>query len=70
MAHPEKLLRELWDKQGVPKEEQDRIIRDIEEKARLDAKIGPFTNCERKETEKSFSEPCLKSEGGAYHEKR
>jgi len=34
MADPEKLLRELWDKQGVPKEEQDRIIRDIEEKAK------------------------------------
>jgi hypothetical protein len=43
MADPEKLLRELWDKQGVPKEEQDRIIRDIEEKAKPGAQIGPWT---------------------------
>jgi len=34
MADPEKLLRELWDGQGVPKEKQDEIIRDIEEKAK------------------------------------
>jgi hypothetical protein len=33
-------LRELWTKQGVPKEKQDAIIREVEEKAKPGAWIG------------------------------
>lgn len=40
---PEGELRTLWDKQGVPKEKQDEIIKGVEEKAQPGAKIGPFT---------------------------
>jgi hypothetical protein len=42
MDQAEKELRELWTRQGVPQERQDEIIRDIEEKAKPGAKIGPF----------------------------
>jgi len=34
MADPEQLLRELWDEQGVPKEEQDKKIKEIKEQAK------------------------------------
>lgn len=40
---PEKALRALWDKQGVPKEKQDALVKEVEEKAKPGAKVGPFT---------------------------
>lgn len=39
----EKELREAWTKKGIPKEKQDEIIREIEEKSKPGTKIGPFT---------------------------
>ncbi len=39
---PEKELRALWDKMGVPKERQDAIIKETEEKAKPGAMVGPF----------------------------
>jgi hypothetical protein len=39
---PEKELRALWDKWGIPKEKQDEIIREAEEKAKPGAMVGPF----------------------------
>ena len=38
----EKELREMWRKQGIPKDRQDEIIREVEEKAKPGARIGPF----------------------------
>ena len=38
----EKELREMWRKRGIPKERQDEIIREVEEKAKPGAQIGPF----------------------------
>jgi hypothetical protein len=40
---PEKRLRAIWNAKGIPKEQQDAILADIEAKARPGAKIGPFT---------------------------
>jgi hypothetical protein len=42
MTDPEKELRKLWDKMGVPKERQDELIREVEEKANPGAMVGPF----------------------------
>lgn len=39
---PEKELRILWDLLGVPKKRQDAIIREIKEKAKPGATVGPF----------------------------
>lgn len=36
-------LRESWTRQGVPREKQDAILKEVEGKAQLGAKIGPFT---------------------------
>ena len=38
----ERELRESWDKRGIPKERQDEILKDLEEKAKPGAQIGPF----------------------------
>ena len=38
----EQVLRTLWDAQGVPKEEQDRLIADVTAKAQPGAQVGPF----------------------------
>ena len=38
----EKELRDTWTREGVPKEKQDAIIREIEEKAQPGAMIGPW----------------------------
>jgi hypothetical protein len=39
---PEKRLRKLWTRKGVPKEKQDAIIADVEAKAQVSPfKIGP-----------------------------
>ena len=38
----EKELREMWTRQGISKERQDEIIREVEEKAKPGAQIGPF----------------------------
>ena len=43
MADPEILLRELRDKQGITKEEQDEIMRGIEDQGKPGAQIGPWT---------------------------
>ncbi|MBI5297939.1 MAG: hypothetical protein HY869_20885 [Chloroflexi bacterium] len=40
---PECRLRAIWNAKGIPKEQQDAILADIEAKARPGAKIGPFT---------------------------
>jgi hypothetical protein len=39
---PEKRLRKLWDRMKVPKAKQDAIIREVEEKAKPGAMVGPF----------------------------
>lgn len=39
---PEKALRAQWDKDGVPKEKQDAIIQEVEEKAKPGAMVGPL----------------------------
>ena len=38
----EKELRERWTAKGVPKEKQDAIIKEVEEKAKPGAIVGPF----------------------------
>ena len=38
----EKEMREVWTREGVSKERQDKIIREVEEKAKPGAQIGPF----------------------------
>jgi len=35
-------LREMWSKRGIPKERQDELLKDVEEKAKPGAWIGPF----------------------------
>jgi hypothetical protein len=40
---PERDLRELWDRKGVPKERQDEIIMEATGKAQPGSQIGPFT---------------------------
>ncbi len=39
---PEKELRAYWTSKGVPKERQDEIIREVEDKAKPGAMVGPF----------------------------
>lgn len=39
---PETSLRDKWTREGVPRERQDAIIKDIEEKAKPGAWVGPF----------------------------
>jgi hypothetical protein len=38
----EKELRDMWTAQGVPKEKQDAILQEVEEKAKPGAMIGPW----------------------------
>lgn len=40
---PESELRDMWRKTGVPKDRQDELIRQIADKAKSGAKVGPFT---------------------------
>jgi hypothetical protein len=35
-------LRALWAKRGVPKERQEEILREVAEKAKPGAQVGPF----------------------------
>lgn len=42
LKDPEKALRELWTKRGVPKGTQDAIIREVEERAKPGTMVGPF----------------------------
>jgi len=39
---PERELREMWTEKGISKEKQDEIIREVEEKAKPGAMVGPF----------------------------
>lgn len=39
---PEAKLRKLWTEKGIPKEEQDKLINGITEKAQPGAQIGPW----------------------------
>lgn len=41
--NPETTLRQLWDKQGIPRERQDAILADLTAKAQPGAQVGPFT---------------------------
>ncbi len=40
---PEKKLRDLWTRKGVPKERQDEMIAETTAKAQPGAQVGPFT---------------------------
>jgi len=42
MTNPERQLRALWTEQGVPADRQDELIREIEDKAKPGAAVGPF----------------------------
>ena len=47
---PEAELRDLWDRQGVPTERQDKLIAEISAKAQPGAQVGPFTIPEKNPT--------------------
>jgi len=38
----EQKLRDSWNARGVPKERQDEVLRNVEEKAKPGAMVGPF----------------------------
>ena len=42
MTEAEERLRHIWTDQGVPQEDQDRLIADISAKAQPGANVGPF----------------------------
>lgn len=43
MSPAEKACRDLWTAQGVPPDQQDRLIAGITAKAQPGARVGPFT---------------------------